>query len=238
VKGRGPWRRSSDSLRHNIVQVAGNLDNKATRTKAIKTRENPTQGISLRLLQLYRVNGATYEQDYFMPDQSPTDGPRSALLLRLMAGGVFFWEGLLKFVHTNQGVGSFTRLMIPFPHLTATFIGGLEIVGGLLLLAGSTTRLIAIPFVAKMIVAILSTKISLYLGTSPLPLPAAPPQVGFWAVLHEIRSEYAQLLTVMFLMVTGPGKWSWDAVLNARKASVSVPVSSGTPLNLARASSR
>jgi hypothetical protein len=28
----------------------------------------------------------------------PTDGPKSTLVLRLMAGGVFFWEGLLKFV--------------------------------------------------------------------------------------------------------------------------------------------
>jgi len=27
-----------------------------------------------------------------------TDGPKSTLLLRLMAGGVFFWEGILKFV--------------------------------------------------------------------------------------------------------------------------------------------
>jgi len=143
----------------------------------------------------------------------PTDGPKSTLLLRLMAGGVFFWEGLLKFVYANQGVGRFTKLGIPFPHFTATFIGGLEIVGGLLLLAGLTTRLIAIPFVVEMIVAILSTKISLFLGTSPLPLPPSPPQVGLWAVLHEVRSEYAQMLTVIFLMVNGPGKWSLDAVL-------------------------
>jgi uncharacterized membrane protein YphA (DoxX/SURF4 family) len=134
-----------------------------------------------------------------------------------MAGGVFFWEGLLKFLYANQGVGRFTKLGIPFPHFTATIIGGLEIVGGLLLLAGLTTRLIAIPFVAEMIVAILSTKISLYLGTSPLPLPPTPPQVGIWAVLHEIRSEYAQMLTVVFLMVNGPGKWSLDAVLPTRR---------------------
>jgi len=174
------------------------------------------EGIFLRLFQLYLVNGATNEQDYFMAIESP-DGPKSSLLLRLMAGGVFFWEGLLKFVYANQGVGRFTKLGIPFPHFTATFIGGLEIVGGLLLLAGLTTRLIAIPFVAEMIVAILSTKISLYLGTSPLPLPPAPPQLGFWAVLHEVRSEYAQMLTVMFLMVNGPGKWSLDAVLRKRR---------------------
>jgi len=52
----------------------------------------------------------------------PTSGPRSILILRLMAGGVFFWEGLLKFVYTNQGVGRFTKLGIPFPYETATFV--------------------------------------------------------------------------------------------------------------------
>ena len=92
--------------------------------------------------------------------------------------------------------------------------------GGLLLLAGLTTRLIAIPFVAEMIVAILSTKISMFMGTSPLPLPPVLPPVGFWAVLHEVRSEYAQLLTALFLMLNGPGAWSLDAVLRKRRKSV------------------
>ena len=72
----------------------------------------------------------------------PTEGPKSTLLLRLMAGGVFFWEGLSKFVYVSQGVGRFTKLGIPFPHFTAVFIGHLEIVGGLWLLTGLMTRLI------------------------------------------------------------------------------------------------
>ena len=140
----------------------------------------------------------------------PTDGPKSTIALRLMAGAVFFWEGILKFVYANQGIGRFTKLGMPLPHFTADFVACLEIVGGLLLLSGFLTRLIAIPFIVEMVVAILSTKISLYLGTSPLPLPAVPPKIGMWAVLHEVRSEYAQMLTVIFLddqrtgqMVTG-----------------------------------
>jgi putative oxidoreductase len=145
---------------------------------------------------------------------SPADSaPRSAVLIRMMAGGVFFWEGILKFVYTNQGVGRFTKLGIPFPGPTAHFVAVLEIVGGLLLISGFLTRVIAVPFVVEMIVAILSTKISLYLGTSPLPLPPAPPQVGAWAVLHEIRSDYAQIMSVLFLMIAGPGPWSVDAIL-------------------------
>ena len=170
----------------------------------------------------------------------PTDGPKSTLLLRLMAGGVFFWEGILKFVYVNQGVGRFTKLGIPFPHFTAAFVGYLEIVGGMLLLTGLLTRLIAIPFVIEMIVAILSTKISLYLGTSPLPLPPAPPQVGFWAVLHEVRSDYAQILTAIFLLINGPGKWSLDALLlrKWKKGGAAELVPSGRPLDLSAAAHR
>jgi putative oxidoreductase len=146
----------------------------------------------------------------------PTDGPKSILLLRLMAGGVFLWEGILKFVYTNQGVGRFTKLGMPVPHFTAVSVAVLEIAGGLLLLSGFLTRFISIPFVVEMIVAMLSTKIALYLGRSPLPLPPAPPKIGIWAVLHEVRSEYAQLLTVLFLLINGPGPWSLDALLHQK----------------------
>jgi len=148
----------------------------------------------------------------------PVDGPRSVILLRLMVGGVFFWEGVLKFVYVNQGVGRFTKLGMPFPVFTADFVGCLEIVGGLLLMSGLATRVIAIPFVIEMIVAMLSTKISLYLGTSPLPLPPAPPKFGVWAVLHEIRSDYAQIMVALYLLINGPGKWSIDALLNRWRA--------------------
>ena len=147
----------------------------------------------------------------------PIDGPQSTIVLRLMAGGVFLWEGILKFVYASQGIGRFTKLGMPFPHVTADFVAILEIAGGLLLLSGFMTRLISVPFIAEMIVAVLSTKISLYLGTSPLPLPPAPPKIGMWAVLHEVRSEYAQLMTVLFLMINGPGRWSLDAALGRQK---------------------
>src|SRR6476660_2851458 len=88
----------------------------------------------------------------------PTDGPRATLLIRLMAGSVFFWEGILKFVYPNQGVGGFTKLGFPAPLFTATSDGWFEIIGGLLLLGGLMTRFIAIPFIIEMLVAIASTK--------------------------------------------------------------------------------
>ena len=143
----------------------------------------------------------------------PETAPGATLLLRIMAGSVFLWEGILKFVYANQGVGRFTKLGMPLPALTADFVATLEIFGGALLLAGLATRLIAIPMMVEMVVAMLSTKISLFLGTSPLPLPPAPPTSGMWAVLHEVRSEWAQLLVCAFLFRAGPGPLSVDALL-------------------------
>lgn len=140
----------------------------------------------------------------------PVSGPASILFIRLMTGGVFFWEGILKFVYPNQGVGRFTKLGFPFPEFTAHFVATAEIVGGLLILFGLLTRFVAIYFIIEMLVAVLTTKISLYLGTSPLPAPPALPKVGFWAVLHEIRSDYAQILTGVFLLIEGPGMISLD----------------------------
>jgi uncharacterized membrane protein YphA (DoxX/SURF4 family) len=52
----------------------------------------------------------------------PDSAPKATILLRLMAGGVFLWEAILKFVYTNQGVGRFTKIGIPAPHATAAFV--------------------------------------------------------------------------------------------------------------------
>ena len=140
----------------------------------------------------------------------PENTPPAALLIRVMAGGVFSWEGIIKFVFVNQGVGRFTKLGIPFPEIMAPFVGSLELGGGLLLILGLGTRLICVPLIIDMVVAMLSTKIPMYLGTYPLAPPPVPPQTGGWAVLHEIRSEYAQFFCCLFLLWVGPGKWSLD----------------------------
>jgi putative oxidoreductase len=165
------------------------------------------------LIKKERVNNMKINKLLNWLFNPPLDGPSAIISLRLMAGGVFLWEGVLKFIYVNQGVGRFTKLGLPFPQATANMVGVLEIVGGILLITGFLTRAFAIPFVIEMLVAILSTKISLYLGTSPLPLPPVPPRIGLWAVLHEVRSEYAQLMTTFFLLLAGPGGWSLDALL-------------------------
>jgi uncharacterized membrane protein YphA (DoxX/SURF4 family) len=137
-----------------------------------------------------------------------------------MAGGVFLWEGVMKFVFPHTlGVGRFLKLGIPAPEVMAPFVGVLEIVGGTLFIVGLGTRLAALPLLIDMVVAIATTKIPLLLGTSPLPPPPVPPQVGFWAVFHEIRADYAQLLCSLFLLLVGAGPWALDALLARRRES-------------------
>jgi putative oxidoreductase len=147
----------------------------------------------------------------------PVNGPSIILIIRVMTGSVFLWEGVLKFVYVNQGVGRFTKLGFAFPEVTAHIIAVGEIIGGLLLILGLFTRIVAFYFIIQMIVAVLSTKISLYFGTSPLPAPPAPPKSGIWAVLHEIRSDFAQILTCLFLLVGGAGRRSFDFIISASK---------------------
>jgi uncharacterized membrane protein YphA (DoxX/SURF4 family) len=169
----------------------------------------------------------------------PTSGPRAAIAIRLMAGGVFFWEGLLKFAYANQGIGRFTKLGLPVPDVLAPAIAVLEIGGGLLLMTGLGTRLISLPFIVEMIVAMLATKVTLYLGTSPLPKPPSPPQAGLWAVLHEIRSDYAQIMSCIYLLAAGPGPWSLDALLaRRRQARAAEPLESPSQLDAATHSLR
>src|SRR5689334_12325268 len=159
----------------------------------------------------------------------PVDAPSATILLRVMGGSVFLWEGIMKFVFPNQGVGRFTKLGFPAPHFMATGDAWLEIIGGLLLIVGLLTRPVAILFVIEMLVAMASTKIPLFLGTYPLPLPPVPPQVGLWAVLHEIRSEYAQFACCLFVVLVGPGPRSLEALVQRRATEERSNLQSSVP---------
>jgi len=147
----------------------------------------------------------------------PVTGQSSIIIIRLMAGTVFFFEGILKFLYANQGVGRFTKLGFPFPETTAHIIATGEIIGGLLLLFGLFTRFVSFYFIIQMIVAVLSTKITLYFGTSPLPVPPVAPKMGIWAVEHETRSDYAQIMACLFLLIEGAGRMSIDFIISASK---------------------
>jgi putative oxidoreductase len=143
--------------------------------------------------------------------------PAATILIRLMVGGIFFLEGVQKFLYPGDlGVGRFIKIGIPAPEVMAPFVGGAEIVCGMMLLAGLLTRLAAIPLLIDISVAILSTKIPILLGQAfwMFTLPKLP-RYGFLSMVHEARADFSMLLGLLFLLIVGAGKWSLDAKIAA-----------------------
>jgi uncharacterized membrane protein YphA (DoxX/SURF4 family) len=87
-------------------------------------------------------------------------GPRAIVLVRLAVGIIFISEGFQKFLFTEEfGVGRFLKIGIPMPTTMAPFVGVVELVGGLLVLLGLATRVVCIPLLVSMLVALTSTKL-------------------------------------------------------------------------------
>ena len=81
-------------------------------------------------------------------------------LVRLMTGLLFAVHGYQKFAGGIGGVVTlFAKLAIPLPGLMAPFIATLELVGGILLLLGVATRIVAGLFAVEMLVTTLWVKI-------------------------------------------------------------------------------
>jgi uncharacterized membrane protein YphA (DoxX/SURF4 family) len=133
-----------------------------------------------------------------------TSAPASAVFVRLAVGAIFLSEGVQKFLFPVElGAGRFAKIGIPAPDALAPFVGAVEIVCGLLILAGLLTRLAAVPLIIDMLVAISTTKIPMLLKS------------GFWAAAHEARVDFAMLLGLLFLLAAGAGPLSADARLSS-----------------------
>jgi len=150
---------------------------------------------------------------------SRTRAPASVVLIRLMVGGVFFVEGVLKFLYPGElGAGRFAKIGIPMPDVLGPFVGGVEIICGALLVLGLLTRLASIPLLINISVAILSTKIPVLLGHGFWTFTLAKlPRYGLLSMLHEARTDLSMWLGLIFLLIVGAGPWSADAKLGACK---------------------
>lgn len=127
------------------------------------------------------------------------------LLVRLIVGCVFLSEGVQKFLFSESlGVGRFIKIGIPAPEVMAPFVGVVEIVCGLLVLAGLFTQLASIPLIIDMLIAISTTKIPILL------------EKGFWAMVHEARTDWSMLLGSIVLLLVGGGRWSLDHIFSRR----------------------
>ncbi|MBC7171962.1 MAG: DoxX family protein [Polyangiaceae bacterium] len=147
-----------------------------------------------------------------------SSAPKSVALIRVAVGVIFASEGIQKFLYADaQGAGRFAKIGIPAPEAMGPFVGGVEIVFGLLVLAGLLTRLAAVPLVIDMLVAIVSTKVPILLGEGYwIFAHTFAPKVGVWSFLHESRTDLSMLLASIFLVIVGAGPWSLDAKLWSR----------------------
>lgn len=135
-----------------------------------------------------------------------------ALLIRFSLAGVFLLEGLQKLLFPDLlGSGRFAAIGIPLPSLTGPLVGLFELVCGALLLLGLFSRYAAVPLIIIMLVAILSTKIPILLGTDWLIFKVRElDRYGFWSFAHETRTDWAMLMGALYVLLAGPGPWSLD----------------------------
>jgi peptide-methionine (S)-S-oxide reductase len=123
------------------------------------------------------------------------------LILRLFIGWQFFVTGKGKLEHLDRVTTFFASLGIPMPHLNALFVGTLETVGGLMLLVGLASRLIALPLTINMIVAYLTADRDavVHMFTNPDGFTQAEP--------------FLFLLVSVIVLAFGPGVFSLDEVI-------------------------
>ena len=126
------------------------------------------------------------------------------LAVRLYWGWQFMQTGWGKVTDIGKVVQFFTELGIPAPALNAYFISGLEFGGGLLLVLGLGSRLIALPLVIDMVIAyITADREALFsIFSNPDKFTGAAP--------------YTFLVASLLVLIFGPGKVAVDALLAGR----------------------
>jgi putative oxidoreductase len=119
--------------------------------------------------------------------------------LRVAVATIFIRHGAQKlFVFGFAGVtDAFTHMGVPFPGLMGPFIGLLEFFGGIALLVGLLTRLLAVGFMCDMLGAIFLVLL----------------KKGF----SGFELEFLLLGSSLALALTGAGRFSIDALLADRQ---------------------
>jgi putative oxidoreductase len=123
------------------------------------------------------------------------------LVTRLVMGQAFYQTGSGKIANFANTVSFFTELGIPMPEANAFFVSRLEFWGGLLLVVGLATRLVALGLASTMVVALLTADRESFLDA----LRGAG-DAGLTDVV-----PFVYLLFLVWLVLVGPGMVSLDA---------------------------
>ncbi|MEJ8282047.1 DoxX family protein [Pseudonocardia spirodelae] len=125
------------------------------------------------------------------------------LLVRLLLGVVLVAHGVQKLGKGVDGVATgFAGMGIPFPTVSALFVMLVELGGGVLLLLGAVTTVAGLAVVVAMAGAFLFA----HAGLSPFV------DAGGWELVGVIAAGG------LALAAAGPGRFSVDALLGARRA--------------------
>ena len=123
------------------------------------------------------------------------------LLLRLILAYGFFGPAKMKLGNIEGIINWFESINIPLPALNAYMATGTEALGVLLLVLGLGTRLISIPLIITMIVAIVTVH-----------LPN-----GFEAGSNGFEIPLYYMIMLFTLVIFGSGKFSVDYFLTKDK---------------------
>ena len=123
-----------------------------------------------------------------------------AILVRIIVGLIFLSEGIQKFLFpTLMGAGRFLDIGFNHAAIWAYLTGTFEIICGALVLFGLFTRVAAVPLLIIMLTAFVTTKWPVMI------------HIGFWAMLHEYNTDFALTLLLIYLLIFGSGRWSFDS---------------------------
>ncbi len=126
-----------------------------------------------------------------------TTGARWPLVVRCVAGVVFVSFSFGKFLHHSAEVAAFERYGIPAPEVATYAVGTLELAGGLLLILGLGTRLVALALAGNMVGAI----------STAGPVDGGPIHLGLAPAL---------LVAMLLLVWAGAGARSLDLAMGRR----------------------
>jgi len=128
------------------------------------------------------------------------------LLARVSVGWVFIESGWGKLHNLPKVIEFFQSLGIPAPEFQARMVALTELGGGLLLFFGLFARLASVPLSATMVVAIITAK------------------RGDINVISDLfaMEEYLFILIFLWVIFSGPGKVSLDALVARRLRNSSV----------------
>ncbi|MGD0361509.1 MAG: DoxX family protein [Bryobacteraceae bacterium] len=126
------------------------------------------------------------------------------LVVRLYWGFQMMQTGWGKLHNLAKVTDFFTSLGIPLPALNAPFIVGLEFLGGILIMLGLGSRLVALLLSCDMLVAFITADREALFSvfSDPDKFYAAAP--------------YTFLLAFLIVLIFGPGRFSLDALLARR----------------------